>query len=340
MADPNDSDSLETPAASSGHSSQGTSAGQSAIETDSLESSSGSVRPAPGQQTQGGGKPLTGPSAFKRFTRRFNIYLLLFILVLVISAAVILVLAYSSNTTKDPTVSSQSLPSSTLKQLASSDATVGDPKQVLNVQSNAIFAGKVLIRDSLDVAGEIHVSGSLTLPGITVSGDSTFDQVSINKTLNIGGDASVLGQLVVKKNLSVSGTGTFGGVVTAPQIATNQLQILGDLTMTSHLIAGGSSPGQSGGAALGSGGTASISGSDTSGTVNINVGNGPATACFITINFTKRYNNTPHVVISPVNSNAASLSYYVNRTSSGFSICTASQPASNSDYSFDYIVLG
>ena len=308
------------------------------IETDSLEGPSGSANTsAPTGANSSGPK---GPSRLRKFTHKFNIYLLLFILILVISGGILAISAFSAKTSQEPKIASQSLSAGTLKQLASTDATVGDPKQVLNVQSNAVFAGKVLIRDSLDVAGQIHVSGSLTLPGITVSGESSFDSVSVTKALTIGGDESILGQLTVKKNFSVSGNGTFGGSLTAPQIATSNLQVLGDLNLTSHIVAGGATPGQSYGAVLGNGGTASVSGSDTTGTVNINIGSSPASnGCFITINFNKRFNNTPHVVITPTNSNAAGSSYYVNRSSASFSICTTSTPPAGS-MSFDYIVLG
>jgi len=310
----------------------------SVIETDSLEGPSNDVQSAPGEQSAAAKVPKR-PGGFKKLTRKFNIYLLLFILVLIISGGILAVTALSGKTEQEQKIDSQAVPSATLKQLATSDATVGDPKQVLNVQSNAVFAGKVLIRDSLDVAGQIRVSGSLSLPGITVSGDSTFEQVSINKTLNIGGDASVLGQLNVKKNLTVSGTGTFAGAITAPQIATSQLQILGDLTTTRHIVTGGATPGRSSGGALGAGGTASVSGSDTSGSININTGSNPAAGCFLTVEFTSRFNNTPHVVITPVGSDAALLNYYVTRTTTGFSVCTASVPGVK-NYVFDYIVLG
>ncbi len=312
------------------------------IETDSLETSSigSAVHATPEEKSAATGKPARSRrNPLKKFVQRFNIYLLLFILVLVISGGILVITAFSQHASKDPTIASQSLPGSTLSQLSKSDTTVGDPKQVLNVQSNAVFAGKVLIRDSLDVAGQIHVSGSLSLPGITVAGESTFDTVQINKTLSVGQDASVLGQLNVKKSLSVSGNSTFGGTVTAPQIATNQLQVLSDLILTSHIVAGGVTPGHNGGNSLGSGGTASVSGSDTAGSININTGGGASAGCYINVNFAGKFNNTPHVVISPTNSFAASMNYYVIKSSTGFSVCSGIAPAA-ATFSFDYIVLG
>lgn len=282
------------------------------------------------------------PAALQKYGHRFNIYLVLFLLILVVAGAVLVIMAMSAKEEKlDPTaIDSQSLSSETLKQLSNTDATVGDPKQVLNVQSNAIFAGKVLVRDNLEVAGTIRVGGALSLPGITVSGESNFDQINVQKALNIGGDASISGQMNVKRNLAVSGTGTFGGAITAPQVSTSALQLLGDLTLTRHLVIGGSTPGRTIGSAVGNGGTASVSGADTSGSININTGSGPGAGCFVTVNFTVRYNNTPHVLLTPVGSDAGSINYYITRNSSSFSVCTTNVPPANASFGFDYFVAG
>jgi hypothetical protein len=300
----------------------------------------GGVRETPGSGDAPKKKGFGLPASLKKYAHRFNIYLLFFLLILVLAGAVLIITAMASKTIKDPTaINSQNISGDTLKQLSNTNATIGDPKQILNVQSNAIFAGKVLVKDSLEVAGQIKVGGPLSLPGITVSGESNFDQMNINKSLSIGGDASVQGQLNVKKNIAISGGGTFGGPITAPQIATSNFQLLGDLTLTRHIIAGGATPGRSVGGAVGSGGTASVSGSDTAGTVNINTGSGPSAGCFVTINFVTRFASIPRILITPIGSDAGAISYYVNRTSSSFSICTANVPPANTSFGFDYFAL-
>lgn len=306
---------------------------------DALNSAGGGQSTAPAApEPKKKGFHLPGPLA--KFSHRFNIYLLFFVLILVVAGAVLVITAMSSKSTKDPTtINSQNLSSDALKQLSGNSTNVGDPKQVLNIQSNSVFAGKVLIKDSLEVAGTIKVGSALNLPGITVSGDSSFEQLSVSNALNVGSDASIQGQLNVKKNLAVSGTGTFGGNVTAPQIATSSLQLLGDLTLTKHIVAGGASPGRTTGSAVGPGGTASVSGSDTAGTVNINTGSAPAAGCFITINFVNAYTATPHVLVTPVGSSAGGVQYYVNRNSTTFSICSANVPPANTSFGFDYFVL-
>lgn len=276
---------------------------------------------------------------FKRLLKGTNIYLLLFILLLVIAGIIATAVYLSSKKAADNSVPTQTLSQDALKQLATSDVTVGQPKQTLSVQSNAIFSGKVLVRDSLEVAGTIQVGGSLNVPGITVSGNSIFEQIQINKGLSVAGDTSVQGQMTVAKNLTVGGGGTFGGAVSAPQINVNTLQLNGNLTLTKHISAGGATPSRSNGDALGSGGTTAVSGSDIAGSVNVNTGSGPNAGCFATINFTTKYNSTPRVIVTPIGSAAANLAYYINRTTSNFSICAANTPPSNASFGFDYFIV-
>jgi cytoskeletal protein CcmA (bactofilin family) len=316
----------------------------SSIDTTSPDALSSSNATAQDPSDGSTAKPKKGPGLpgpLKKYAHRFNIYLLFFMLILVLAGAILVITALAGKETQnDPSaISNQNLSTDTLKQLSNTDATVGDPKQILNVQSNAIFAGKVLVRDSLEVAGQIKVGGALSLPGITVSGESNFDTVNTTKALNVGGDASVQGQLNVKRNIAVSGGGTFGGPVSAPQLSTSNLQLLGDLTLTRHITAGGAAPGRAVGTAVGGGGSASVSGSDTAGFVNINTGSGPSAGCFVTINFVARFNGTPRVLLTPVGSDAGAIGYYTNRNSTSFSICTSNVPPANASFGFDYFVL-
>ncbi len=270
---------------------------------------------------------------------RLNIYLLLFIFILLLTGMIIFIgVRRNQQVLNEPAINIAELNPETIEELSGSEATVGDPKQTLNIESNSVFAGKVLIRDSLDVAGTIRVGGDLSLPGITVSGTSNFDQIQANN-LSIAGDTNIQGALTVQQNLTVSGGATFGGPISAPQITVESFQVTGDLTITRHIDAGGGTPGLSNGSALGSGGTASVSGSDTAGTVTINTGGGPGAGCFATINFTQPFTGTPHVVVTPVGSAAGAINFYVNRTTTSFSVCTSSPPPAGSNFSFDYIAI-
>jgi len=252
----------------------------------------------------------------------------------------VVVIAYLKSHTKTANnINDQTLSQNSISQLAKSDVTVGDVKQTLSVQSNAVFAGQVLVRKDLQVAGKLEVGGSLSLTGITVSGDSIFDQIQVNKNLQVAGDTALQGQLTVQKSLNVNGGGTFNGALSAPQLNVNVLQINGDLNLTHHISAGGATPGRTSGTALGGGGTASVSGSDTAGSITISTGGSPSSGCFITVNFVNKFNNTPHVVVSPVDAGSATLQYYVTRTTTSFSVCTANAAPSGQTFGFDYIVF-
>ena len=299
--------------------------------------------------TLANGAPSTAPAAAPPPPRsslpgvltHLNIYLLLFILLLVISggtAAVLYLRAKNENATSD-NLSSQNLSQDTLDQLANTDVTVGEPKHTLNVQSNAVFSGSVLVRSNLQIAGTLQVGTNLAVAGLRVSGNSTFDDVQITKSLAVTGATSFQGGLTIGQSLNVAGTANFQGALSAPSLTVGSLQLNGDLNLTHHITAGGATPSRSNGNALGGGGTVSVSGSDTAGTVTVNTGSSPGIGCFITVTFTSKFNSTPHVIVSPVGSAAATVGYYINRSTTSFSICgTAAAPAGTT-FGFDYIAF-
>lgn len=275
------------------------------------------------------------------FAGRFNIYLLAFIFLLVL-ASVITGVSFMRNQQENSEAQQQlktePLSQEALEQLRQTDVKVGDPKQILSVESNAIFAGNILVRDNLEVAGEIKAGGSLSLPGLTVTGSSILNEAQAN-VLQVSGNTNLQGPVNIQNNLSVSGNGTFGGTLTAASISLESLTINGDLQFTRHLDAGGGTPSRSNGSALGAGGTSSVSGTDTAGTVAINTGGGTAPGCFATITFTQAFNGTPHVVVTPVGSAGGLVNYYINRSSTNFSICTANAAPAGQSFAFDYIVI-
>lgn len=265
-----------------------------------------------------------------------NIYLVGFIVIFAIAIIVIFVALQSED--GGPSITGQDLTQEQIDELLQQDSQVGDVSQTLTVEANAIFNGKVLVKDNLDVAGSINVGGPLTLPGITVAGTSAFDNVEVSNNLSILGNSSIQGTLTVNSSLSVSGDGTFGGTLSADTLNVTDLSFSGDLVLSRHIDTGGPNPGISPGGSVGAGGTASLSGTDTSGTVTINTGGGPATGTLANINFANGYNETPQVIISPVGSSGATLEYYVTRTTSGFTIRSANTPSGSTTYVFDYWV--
>lgn len=291
---------------------------------------------------QNAAAPLAKASAQNVLVRwarsHLNVYLVMFALLLLASGVTGVVLYFKSSSNANDTLP-QSLPSSTLEQLSTSDVNVGEPKHTLSVQSNAVFSGDVLVRNNLQIAGNLQVGNNLAIAGLRVTGNSTFDDVQVSKSLAVTGNGSVQGQLNVQQALSVNGAGTFNGTLSAPSLTVGSIQVGGDLNLTHHIAAGGPTPSRTNGSALGSGGTASVSGSDTSGTVTINTGSSPSTGCFVTITFVAKFNATPHMSLTPVGANAASLGYYVNRSASNFSVCTTSIPPAGTAITFDYIAL-
>ncbi len=264
-----------------------------------------------------------------------------FILLLIVAAiiATVLYLKARSQNVDNNTLSSQSLSQSTLDQLANTDVTVGEPKHTLNVQSNAVFSGSVLMRENLQIAGTLQVGTNLAIAGLRVSGQSTFDDVQITKSLAVTGSTSFQGGLNIGQSLNVKGGGTFLGAVSAPSLTVGSLQLSGDLNLTHHVAAGGATPSRSNGTALGGGGTVSVSGSDTAGTITINTGSSPAAGCFVTVTFASKFNSTPHLVITPIGSAAAGLDYYANRSTTSFSVCSTNAAPGGTTFGFDYIVL-
>lgn len=277
--------------------------------------------------------------SIKRLVSGLNIYLLLFILVLLLAGIIVFVsMQRSQEETAQVATETQELTPEELEEIRGSDAKVGDPRQNLTIESNAIFSGKVLVRDSLDVAGTIRVGEALNLPGLTVSGTSAFDQVTANG-LSVSGDASIQGQVNIQENLAVTGSATFGSTVSAPEINIGALRITNDLSFGRHLDAGGGTPTKTDGSAVGSGGTTSLSGTDTAGTLTVNTGGSPGAGCFATIRFSQPFNGSPHITITPVGSAAAAVNYYITRSTTTFSICAANNPPAGSSFSFDWLAI-
>jgi cytoskeletal protein CcmA (bactofilin family) len=282
--------------------------------------------------------PKKNPRFISRLRESFNIYLVLFFL-LIVTGVTATIIALTKGSPKTADKKTATLTSEQLSKLEGSTTIVGESNQTLDVQSNAIFEGQVLVRKDVEVAGSIKVGGGLALSSVTVGGQGNFGQLQINGVLSVAGDTAFSGKLSVKEDLNVAGSGTFGGNLSANQLTISNLSLNGDLKINRHIVISGSVPAKSDGAALGSGGTVSISGSDSGGTITINTGTSPPAGCFVTISFKNQFSSTPHVIISPSNSNAADLSYYTNRSASSFSVCTTSAPSASKTYIFDYIVF-
>ncbi|HUD07244.1 MAG TPA: hypothetical protein VMR34_05135 [Candidatus Saccharimonadales bacterium] len=272
---------------------------------------------------------------FKRifdFVRRLDIYILIFALILMVGLiTTVLAIQRNQSSKKTGNIASQNLNQSTLSQLNSNDTNVGGTQQTLDVQSDTIFNGTVLVKNSLNVAGQLKIGGSLNLPGITVAGTTDLDQVSANSLVINGAET-------IKGTLTVNGGASFGGSVSVPQLDVSNLQLTGDIVITHHITVASGLPVDSG-SGLGSGGTTTITGGDTAGTVNINTGSGSGSGCMSNITFSQSYATVPHVVISPASYDAASTSYYVSASKTGFSVCFSSGPGDGKSMAFAYVTI-
>lgn len=283
-------------------------------------------------------------SPIKKFFRKVNLYFLIFILLVVVAAAITIV-NYLNSTKPAPTVdiATQGLTEDALKQLSNTDATVGGASQTLTIQGNAVISGQTLMRGNLNVAGNFQSGGSIQGPKLTISGETSLGSTQIN-SLQVATNTAIQGTTTLR-DLSVAGTSSFSGNLTASQITTSRIVMSGNaiLQIPNHLSFTGPSPSRTINAGvLGNGGSASVNGSDTNGTININTGANPAPGCFARINFQQAFTGAapPHVIVSPVGAAAGQLQYYVDRNNSGFSICTNNAAAAHQAFGFDYFVTG
>lgn len=279
-------------------------------------------------------------SPIKRILRKVNVYLLIFILLVVVGGAIALVnFLNSQKTPVVPDVASQQLSADALKQLANTDATVGNSSQTLTIQGNAIITGQTLARGNLSVAGNLQTGGSITAPSLTISGPANLGATQIN-SLQIAQTLAVQGATTLA-DINVAGTSSFSGAMTASQITVTRLILSGNasLTIPNHIAFTGPSPTRTvNNSVLGNGGTMSLNGSDTSGTININSGNNTVAGCFAHITFNQVYTNQPHVIVSPIGSAAGQTQFYVDRNNTGFSICTANAAPPNQTFGYDFFV--
>jgi cytoskeletal protein CcmA (bactofilin family) len=279
-------------------------------------------------------------SPIKKFFRKVNLYALIFFLLIVVAGAVTIVnYLNSQKANPEANLNSQDLSQDALKQLANTDASVGNTSQTLTIQGNAIIAGQTLARGNLNVAGNFQTAGSIQGASLTVSGAANLGATQIN-SLQVATNTAIQGSTTLR-DLNVAGAASFGGALTASQITVTNLILSGNATLQvpNHISFTGPAPSRSiNSAVLGRGGSASVNGSDTSGTINISTGSGTTAGCFAQITFSQAFSKQPHVIVSPVGAGAGQSQYYVTRTNAGFSICTAAPAPANQTFAFDYFV--
>lgn len=243
------------------------------------------------------------------------------------------------------------LSSETLNKLGVDRNPTGGANTELTIGPATKFTNKVVMGSDVNIAGQLNLNGKFSasdasfaklqagdtaLGQLNVNGDGTISTLNLRKDLAVVGNSRLQGPvtigniLTVNNNANIAGSLSIGGALSVREFQVN------NLTIGSHIITRGSAPGVSAGGGVGSGGNATISGNDASGTVAVNVGVGSGGGLLATVNFQTRYGTIPHVVVSPVGRAVDSL--YITRSSTGFAIYSGSA-LSPGGYAFDYIVM-
>jgi hypothetical protein len=246
--------------------------------------------------------------------------------------------ANSSNSA--PTIST--LSPADIAKLTEIGNNLGTSGQTLNIGANSLFRNKVDVTGDLSIGGHLNANGPVTLSQLNITGTTAAVGLNVGSNLSVTGTTTLqqtlsVGQLATfASGINVGGSASFNAINTS-SLAVRTISISGALTI-SHLSTQGPAPTFSAGTAVGGGGTGSISGNDTAGTLNINTGSTPPAGVLGTITFRAAYTSTVHVLLSPLTGAAASSPAYVTRTGGGFQIHTDSPPPGGSVLSFDYFV--
>ena len=251
---------------------------------------------------------------------------------------------------------SVTLSTDTLDGLGVSRNPVGNLGAELTVGPNATFKGKVVMGSDLAVGGKLEIKGDFSansavfsklqagdtaLQQLSVNGDGTMSTLNLRKDLNVAGNTTLQGPvtmtqlLTINNSLNVAGNLAVGGTLSARNFQANSLVSGSTLTIGGHIITAGSAPALAPGTALGSNGTASISGSDAAGTIAVNTGVGAGNGLLARVTFRSQYGNIPKVIVTPVN---GAMNLYVTRSISGFNVY-ASGAIPTGGLAVDYIVM-
>lgn len=258
--------------------------------------------------------------------RQLPKYVIIAIIILFLLALILggFLLSRGKSTTKTTgtsiTINTQSLDNGTLNTLTAKTGT-DQPKQQLTISPDTLFINNVDVQQSVTVGTDLSVGDDLF-----VKGKSTLQgAVGINSNLSVNGALSVGGNL------------TAGGLSVGNLSATS-INLSSNLTIGGHIIPSGTEPSSRTSVAAG-GGSISISGNDTSGTITLHTGGSPLpTGELAIITFRAKFSATPKVQLTPVNPAASALDYYVTRSTTFFTLNSSSPTAPGTEYVFDYFV--
>lgn len=277
-------------------------------------------------------------------------------LIVAINIGVIMFVMRGQETTSEVNKETVTLSSETLGKLGMTKTDVNNEGTELVIGPNTKFNGTVTVASNVSIAGVLNLNNTLEaadarfnklqaqtvqLDQINANGDGTFSTLNLRKDLNVVGNTKLQGTvtmsqlLTVNNNVNIVGSLAVGGTLSVRNFQASSLTSDTTLTIGGHVITRGNAPSVSAGPGVGSNGTASISGNDTSGTIAVNTGVGASGGLIASVTFTRVYAQTPHVVVTPVGNY---VNVYINRTANGFSI-SSSGALAPAGYAFDYVVM-
>jgi cytoskeletal protein CcmA (bactofilin family) len=281
--------------------------------------------------------------------------------ILLVNAIIIGLVIRSQSNSNSPPQGQVTVSQDALDKLGVNRDSLDTSGIVLTVTPNTQFKGKVVVGGDITVAGQFQLNsklsasdanftqleaGNTTLDQLNVNGDGTVTNLNTRSGLNVTGTTRLQGPvtlsslLTINNGANIAGNLTVGSSISSSTISGSTLTAISTLTIGGHIITTGSAPvitAHAGSSVLGSNGSVSISGNDASGTLAFNVGVGASQVGMIaSIAFHTGYDNTPHVVITPIGDVGY---FHISRSGSGFTIyIDGPGPLAPGGYAFDYIV--
>lgn len=276
--------------------------------------------------------------------------------IIALNVVIVMFVMRGQSAASQQSVSEVTLSSDTLNSLGVNKTAVGNEGAKLTVGPDSTFNGTVTIEKGASVGGDMQLNGKLstsqasvanlqagntTLGAATVNGDISADSLLLRKDLTVpgmtrlNGAVTVAQLLTVNNNVNVVGSLAVGGSLSVHNFQASSLTSDTTLTIGGHVLTRGGTPSISGGSGLGSNGTVTVSGSDTSGGISLGIGTGSNGGLLCSVRFAMQYASTPHVVVTPVGRN---MNLYINRDSNGFSVY-ADGAVPPGGYAIDYIVM-
>ncbi len=168
--------------------------------------------------------------------------------------------------------------------------------------------------------------------------NNTYYNPASAQELQGGGEGNFTGLnvsgLTTLEDLKVTGTATVGTLV-----VTGNATFKGNIIIEGHIITSGTTPAGNVLGAAGVGGSVSIEGNDTAGTITVTTGSAPSAGELANAVFSKTFGKKPNINLTPVSEAAAAADYYYTSTPQDFKLKFSSLPLPNTVYVYSYFTV-